>query len=157
MFFGNPSKEAFYILSAFFIAIISAHFSPLNIFQTWPILKTNYLRDHFSAQFKRHPDQMARSRCTPIKLQISTHRSLSPTQRSLKADLSLCLCHQCSDLENLDQKSENLPCSTTRELMLMVPAKRGKKGLPLKLPGSGIIGLGIDIGRTCENLWSIMR
>ena len=51
--------------------------------------------------------------------------------RSLKADLSLCLCHQCSDL---DQKSENLPCSTTRESMLMVPAKRGEKGLPLKMP-----------------------
>ena len=101
--------------------------------------------------------QMVRSRCTPIKLQISTHRSLSPTQRSLKADLSLCLCHQCSDLENLDQKSENLPCSTTRESMLMVPAKRGEKGLPLKLPGSGIIGLGIDISRSCEILWSIMR
>ena len=76
---------------------------------------------------------MVRSRCTPIKLQISTHRSLSPTQRSLKADLSLCLCHQCSDLENLDQKSENLPCSTTRESMLIVPAKRGEKVLPLKM------------------------
>ena len=73
---------------------------------------------------------MVRSRCTPIKLQISTHQSLSPTQRSLKADLSLCLCHQCSDL---DQKSENLPCSTTRESMLMVPAKRGEKVLPLKM------------------------
>ena len=100
---------------------------------------------------------MVRSRCTPIKLQISTHRSLSPTQRSLKADLSLCLCHQCSDLENLDQKSENLPCSTTRESMLMVPAKRGEKGLPLKLPGGGIIGLGIGISISCEILWSIMR
>ena len=83
------------IYTAFFIAIIPAHFSPLNIFQTWPILKTNYLSDHFSAQFKRHPDQMVRSRCTPIKL----------------------------------------PCSTTRESMLMVPTKRGGKRSAIKTAG----------------------
>ena len=87
-FLGIPSKVTFY--SAFFVAIILAHFAPLNIFQTWPILKTNYQSDHISAQFECHPDQMVRSRCTPIKLQISTHWSLSPSQSSLKA-LKICV------------------------------------------------------------------
>ena len=73
---------------------------------------------------------MVRSRCTPIKLQISTHQSLSPTQRSLKADFSLCLCHQCSDL---DQKSENLRPLRRENRCWWCQPKGEKKGLPLKM------------------------